>query len=133
MSLVRFGEQNRSRWIGVRPGYEGEQVKGAGSVVNTTGTVYTVPAGKVLLLFWAALNLTVAGVGRGRFYHASGGATVGDFLYLHVLTAVGAVHPAIITFPVPYEIPPGDTLVIASSTATLTARGSFGGILINNT
>lgn len=64
MANTLFAEHNRVATVGVRPGVSGEQVVKDIEGVAASTLVYTVPAGKTLLLFvsWMhCLNITAAG------------------------------------------------------------------------
>jgi len=50
MALMNFREPNQVKWVGVRPAHNGEQINIGNFVVNGAVTLYTVPAGKILLL-----------------------------------------------------------------------------------
>jgi len=50
MSDALWCEPDRAKWVGVRPGLYGTKVNQRNQYGNSTGTSYTVPAGKTLLL-----------------------------------------------------------------------------------
>jgi len=50
MALMKFREDNQVRWVGTRPGHNGEQVFESGQANNNTVILYTVPAGNTLYL-----------------------------------------------------------------------------------
>jgi len=70
MAYTLFAEKNRVAWVGVRPGVYGDQVTVDG-VQNAVGTtiLYTVPAGKTLLMFdsWSTIGMGVA-AGQDIFF-----------------------------------------------------------------
>ena len=123
-------EPNQVKWIGVRPGHNGIQVIENNAANNAVVIIYTVPAGKLFLLF-------------GYFYHQY--ATAASTGYLAVYNAVPAdVHhlaggqsPAVSVFAVtrdytvPLEFPAGYSFRISSSAAGMYVQCSIDGILID--
>ncbi len=64
MANTLFAEKNRAAWLGVRPGVYGEQLVKDIEAVAIDTVVYTVPVGKMLLMFvsWIhCFNSTAAG------------------------------------------------------------------------
>lgn len=59
MAVTKHREPNQAKWVGMRPGHNGEQVFEAGAVDNGTTILYTVPAGKVFC--WCGWNAVSAG------------------------------------------------------------------------
>lgn len=53
MAKMSHREQNMERWVGVRPGHNGEQIAAYYGVTDATTAVYTVPDGKTLFLVTA--------------------------------------------------------------------------------
>ena len=123
-------EPNRVKWIGVRPGHEGEQILEHGTANNATVIIYTVPADKLLLLY-------------GFSYNASG--TAGGTGFLSIYTAVPAVHRHLVygnfsantvvafgrDFVIPIEIPESYSVRVLSPAATMFVGISINGILID--
>ena len=68
-----YREPNQVKWIGVRPGHNGEQVIESDETTNVLSAIYTVPADKILLLFGYGLDVwsTVASAGSFYIYDAT--------------------------------------------------------------
>ena len=127
MARMGWREENRARWVGIRPAHEGEQVTRYDSMVNGTKVIYTVPAGKTLYLCNVAGGLTGAATGNACMALQSGGDNYYNLAQYRVQTAVGISAPFAVSFPIPIEVPAGDTIVLFSSAANLKIAGSFFG------
>lgn len=64
MAYMKFREGNRARWVGVRPGHDGEQVWDGAGFDNATVTVYTVPAGKRFFFTGYSFEYSTVGVNQ---------------------------------------------------------------------
>lgn len=127
MAFSLFAEHNKTAWIGIRPAVVGEPVSvdglqsGAGTVV-----LYTVPAGKTLLLFndWAITEASsAAGLDHTLgVYNAVPALTYRLFHFVN-LGATFSVSKAHARF-VPLEIPEGFSIRIV----VVAAAGMLAGI-----
>ena len=123
-------EPNRVKWIGVRPGHEGEQVIKYATATNAVVDIYEVPADKLLLIF-------------GYFLNAYGGAAGEGMLDLY--TAVPAFWKRLFwagvhvnndlavsrNYTIPIEVPAGYFVSVESSIAACVIKAGFDGILID--
>ena len=130
MAVTVHREPNQVKWIGVRPGHNGEQILEHGTANNATVIIYTVPADKLLLLY-------------GFSYNVSG--TAGNTGFLSIYTAVPAVHRHLVygnfsantvvafgrDFVIPIEIPAAYSVRVLSPAATKYVGVSINGILID--
>ena len=48
---IVWNETNQAQWVGIRPGYYGDQLTAYGTANAATTVLYTVGVGKVLLIF----------------------------------------------------------------------------------
>ena len=132
MANTLFSEKNKAAWIGVRPGVYGEQIAVNGEAVNQTVVLYTVPAGKTLLVFNTRLSVTGAagGGGNAALKHSSG--VPADIYSLHHCNVVAPGNPVAQTLArfVPYEIPAGHLVRLTSSNANTGALAGFEGLLV---
>ena len=120
-------EPNRVKWIGVRPGHEGEQVLiHIDFAVNTL--LYTVAADKLLLLFdW---QITLVGNVAAGAYLSLRTAVPATYYHLgYASSTVGAPGQfASNSLNVPIEVPATYNIYL---TTTQTVRGGIHGILID--
>ncbi len=123
-------EPNMARWVGIRPGHGGVQVSGASSKANGYETLYTVGAGKILLIFSWYLSSASSAAGGSSFYIRDGAAAEVHRLCRHGFLAAGVLSNSGERF-IPYEVPAGYTLDLYTSAATISAYGGFDGILID--
>lgn len=127
MSLMKFREPNQVKWVGVRPGHNGTQIKAEAIAVNNTQVLYTVTAGKMLYL--CTLNWQVdsnVGGGNTLIYHYNSGSVL-----QHVFVSIGQFSAPVlantISFWPPYEMASGDYIQIWSPNAgTSLYCGIFG-------
>ena len=127
MAVAKFREPNRARWVGVRPGHDGEQVMILGAIVNATAIVYTVPAGKMLYLCeWMLADMDNA---TGAMYFSIRNVAdvwVRDLAGIRIVVASSWISDHGNAWP-PIEVPAGYDLYAYSSGAGLTARCSAHG------
>ena len=123
-------EPNQVKWVGVRPGHNGEQVVKWGDANNNLVVLYTVPADKLLLIFGYFIS-----------YHGS----VAGYGYLDVYTAVpaiwkrlygGAVNvgedfSATRDYSIPIEVPATYTVRVQSTVLGCYIDAGIDGILID--
>ncbi len=133
MAATVYAEHNQVKWVGVRPGVEGEQIVKSGEQANGTNVLYTVPAGKVLLIFQTYVTgiATAASGGRAQLRHTTDvPATI--YMFGNVLTNAdnGGTSIVLARF-VPYECLAGTLISLYSSVAAIIAGGGFEGILID--
>ena len=127
MAKMSWREANRCRWVGIRPAHEGEQVTAYDTAANQTKILYTVPAGKTLYLCNVAGGLTGAAAGNACMALQSGGDNYYILAQYRVQSAAGISAPFGVSFPIPIEVPAGDTIILYSSAANLIIYGSFFG------
>ena len=60
---IKFNENNQVKYVGIRPGYYGDQLTAYNVAVGATVTLYTVPANKILFVFNSWLVATSSGGG----------------------------------------------------------------------
>ncbi len=125
MALMLFREQNRVKWIGVRPGHNGTQVYAANSVTHGTTTIHTVTAQKTLhITYWYVdVNSRLTG---GAVYLAArvdGGVFIA-FLDTETFSAAGHANTACpLTYPI--EVPAGCVINIFSSSDNIDISAGF--------
>ena len=125
-----FREQNQVKWIGVRPGHNGEQAFGINNCVNVRAVVYTVPADKIFLWtgYAATMSGTVTGNGDIEMWSAAPALTrVFISMYYQIGTSFGLTND----FSIPIELIAGESIRIISSAATNPLYCSAWGILID--
>ena len=127
---TKWREGNRARWVGIRPGHNGEQVQGSGSKSNGYDTLYTVGAGKVLFVFNWWMTTYATGAGSGYIMVRDTVPAVVAVFCRHAYTAAGSLSTCSGRF-VPWEVPEGYTVEVYSSAAVVSAYGGFDGILID--
>jgi len=130
MAVAKFREPNRARWVGIRPGHDGEQVVKHGWAVNVgTFLFYTVTAGKVLLLdewFWTCQG---AAANESSFYIRDTADVV--WLRLTQICSVPAFYLSggnALSFPI--EVPAGYDICASNTVATTYQGCHFHGIEI---
>ena len=123
-------EPNQVKWIGVRPGHNGDQIHEYGTAVGATTVVYTVPADKILLLFGFNLitSCTVAGTASLGIYTAVPA--------LHRYLSAGTVRANFSMtisqdYVVPIEIAAAYSIRAISPAGTLDITACINGILID--
>ena len=124
-------EPNMVKWIGVRPGHNGEQVWESGELLALGNTLlYTVAAGKLLLLFDVNLSIqtSAASVEGGLLVYDAVPAIVDYFLHFRVPPNFSVTDST--AFWVPYEIPATYTVRLIASAAGY-VYGGFHGVLID--
>ena len=130
MAVTVHREPNRVKWIGVRPGHEGEQILKSATVVNGNATLYTVPADKLLLLFnWG--------------FSAGASAALSDYFlirdeldatYLELFYSTISANTTVSTggsMYLPMEIIAGYDFYLVSAAATTRVSAFIHGILID--
>jgi hypothetical protein len=133
MAYTLFAEKNRVAWSGVRPGVYGEQVTidSALSAVGST-TLYTVPAGKTLLLFnswWAVEAGAAAGIDITYGVYDAVPALI--YRLCRFFNAGGSVASALAAARwIPLEMPAGYSLRMSLAVGGSIA-GGFEGILVD--
>jgi len=133
MANTIFAEKNKIAWVGIRPGVYGEQVLGYGTANNGTTIIYTVPAGKTLLLFDTFVQYysgtTPGGTVTLRIRNAAD-ATVYNIYYV-VVPLNGRQGTACNSRWIPIEVPENYDIVLVSSGAAAYASCHIEGILID--
>ena len=118
MSDMHFREPNQVKWMGTRPGHNGEQVIENNTANNATAIVYTVPAGKTLFLTTAVLAGfgTAASINNFGSIYDSTPAQWREIGRLPVFANGGTAYAA--SFNPPLEVPTGYTVRITSGVAS---------------
>lgn len=108
MAYARYREENIVNWVGVRPGHNGEQIHVHLSVPAADwAIVYTVGAGKVLLLDYAFLCSAIAGAATQYLsVYTDAPAELARILAGYQAAAVSGI-PKSASFWPPIEIPAG--------------------------
>ena len=139
MAIVSVGpaywnEANQVKWVGVRPGYYGQQILISESRVNTVKQLmYTVPAGKVLLIFHTSVTLSINGVGAFESWiwiEDDGAAT---YHYVGYVKGCGATanNNSVSDRFSPLIVPAGYTLNLSCIGPTNYATCDIEGILVD--
>ena len=123
-------EPNQVKWVGVRPGHNGEQINRCNTVDNGTVILYTVPADKLLLIHYHYASGFAAANGILSFsIFDAVPANVGEIWQARFRTAEGWGVAVSHFFPI--EIPTGYSLRLISDTVGVTINAGFHGILID--
>ena len=123
-------EPNRVKWIGVRPGHNGEQVLEHGEAIGATVVLYTVPATKILLLFGFTCGMSCSANGVGTLGIYTDVPVLHRYLFFSSVQANNAVAGCR-DYSIPIEIPAGYSIRAISAAATLGVRAVIDGILID--
>lgn len=129
MALTSHREQNRERWVGVRPAHDGEQVMKYTGATNNTVIIYTVPAGKTLLLWDWVHDTFTNGAAIGQIAARDDADVAFAYISTHSFGAAGTKIGSL-AYSVPIELYAGYDVVIISNIAGCTSRGMIHGILI---
>ncbi len=128
----KFREPNRSRWWGMRPAHDGDNVDIQKSANNATVVIYTVPDGKVLMLCSSSIMAVPLAVGSTYIRWNDDAGTLVRYLgNVSCLTAVGAHTTSHLMFWPPIEIPAGHAIVVFSGAAGITGFGAIHGWVEN--
>ena len=127
MSAMKYRDDNKVLWRGIRPAHNGNQIIKRVSVVNGSSIVHTVSAGKTLYLTqWRfSSQTTVAGL-YGNIHVRDGGDVILYYMDDILMAAIGEYGNAVGLF-FPIEIPAGYDVVVQSSGVGLDARGFIHG------
>ena len=129
MAVMGFREPNMARWVGVRPGHDGQQLVVLGSATNVQTTiVYTVPAGNLLLLCGIVLSAHGAAVNLSDLYVRNSADVLQYYMWEHYWPSDYGFAWAHSYYP-PIEIPAGWDVVVANGIAASYVRSSINGIL----
>lgn len=127
MAFMEFREPNQVKWVGVRPGHNGEQVLEYAIAQNSTPILYTVPAGKVFYLCGYSLN-TWDTVGVATLRLVIYDDTPAAWKYLqYLISSANSGQSITKSYWPPLEIPSGYSVRLESAVATATVRGSIHG------
>jgi hypothetical protein len=132
MANTLFAEKNRVNWIGVRPGVYGEQIlKHAENVVVDT-ILYTVPAGKTLLMFgcWIQPQFSTAAGAVSLLIRDLLDATVYIAIRAVSISGVGDIQASVRDFTIPIEIAAGFDIFIDITAAGCPSSVGIEGLLI---
>ncbi len=129
MGFMKFREANQVKWVGTRPGHNGEAAYATIGNSNGLNILYTVPVGKTLFLTWSMLGcLTIANGYMYMEWTDAGGARQ---LFIHVIAGniAGGVDDTSDSFSPPFEIPAGHLIRVFNSDASMTIYASVYGWL----
>ena len=129
MARMGWREENRARWVGIRPAHEGTQVFGNGETNNATAIIYTVPVGKTFYLtgFHASVSPIAGGFGWLAVFNA---AAVRQFdLYAMGSGTAGRGFGVAVGLTFPLELAAGESLRIFSSAGNFYVHGAVWGWL----
>lgn len=125
---MQFREENRARWIGVRPGHEGSQILLAASKANGSQTIYTVPAGKIFMLCHAGLLALPVATGNAQLRIYDDAAVLTAYLLSSETLGGGTEHSATHdSYWPPIELSEGWYITVYSNAAGVTAYGYIHG------
>ena len=126
-----FREPNQVKWIGVRPGHNGEQVLEGfiAGAINFTA-IYTVPANKMFMMTYAALSNTLNIGGNAYLCIYDDTPAIWRVLFgrLNIVNVPG--RGCIATFNPPIELPEGYSVRVYQS-ALIGTIGSVHGFVID--
>lgn len=126
---ITYREDNKVKWVGVRPAHNGDQIVGkAINISNETETMYTVPANKILYLthYWHFTWASAAGV--AQIYIAD--AVPALYYRLSWMEDDGAFRFGIAgNYDPPLELGEGYTIKIQTNVAGVETAGGFVGWL----
>jgi hypothetical protein len=133
MSVTLFSHKNKLDWVGVRPAVYGEQVIVSGSAINQISLLYTVPAGKTLLLFnnWHKRYSSAVGAQNGSLSIWTAVPALVYTLSQDTQNIAGAVNVISTARSIPIEIPEGYLIRLIETTAAGSSWAGIEGILIN--
>lgn len=133
MANTIFSENNRAAWIGVRPGVYGEQILKYAEGVAVDTVLYTVPAGKTLLMFgcWICPQYSTAAGSGSILIRNAADVTVYIPVRAVVSSASGALSASVRDLSIPIEIAAGFDVVIDISAAGAPVSGGFEGLLVD--
>lgn len=133
MALMRFREENRVKWVGVRPAHDGTfHSEHLAQAVVAWGNVYTVGAGQTLYLTHTFLTGRSAAVSGWFAMRITVGAA-DHYIYRIGISANADTETGLATshyFPI--EVLTTDTVDIYVSALGIVAYGGFNGFLVNN-
>jgi len=130
---ITWNEENQVKWVGIRPGYHGDQVTAYNSVAAGTAIVYTVPAGKTLLIFNTSMSVSrnAVGVSPAYFILRDSGDVLVHEIYKIYVNGVGSVISVSTARYSPLIAPADYDITIQSGIAADNVAGSFEGILVD--
>ena len=123
-------EPNQVKWIGVRPGHNGEQILEHNQASNNTVIIYTVPADKLLLIFDYFISLYGAVNVQGTLALYTDVPALWKYLYDGAVRANNDISIAHNYGIIPVELPAGYSIRI-TSTAVAAVTAGIHGILID--
>lgn len=133
MALPEWNENNKIKWVGVRPGFDGDYLSVHGAISNAALTLYTIPVGKGFLLFNYSVNIRSNGAANGTIGYFqvldSGSATIHMFLVANILQ--NDTKHTNGNLSIPMEFVAGDFFQLYSPNALLESYASITGVLID--
>lgn len=125
--MMNFREANQVKWVGIRPGHNGEQIAKHHVAVNTTAIIHTVTSGKTFYLSSASYMIYYTGAG----FAIMSVRDLSDVAVYHLGMGYKAANDPTITlpisFPQPLEIPAGYDIYLQSLAADLHVFGFIHG------
>lgn len=131
MAIAAHHEDNMAKWVGVRPGHNGEQVGGYDGVANGDVILYTVPADKILLIFNWSLTANSAAAAVFAFLGIRDALDVQTHALGQLRLKNSMPNSIVGSRYIPYEVPEGYDVYVSSNSADCSAYGTFDGILID--
>ena len=127
MAAMAFREPNQVKWVGTRPGHNGEQVEKYNTATNGTAIVHTVTAGKTLYLVSAIIFPAAVNSGVGTVFIRD----LLDAVWTYLVGMTGALNFGLIGQTLslyhPIEVPEGYDICVLSGGAGLTVYGAIHG------
>ncbi len=130
---IVWNEDNQVKYVGIRPGYTGDHLTAYDSANNGTVVIYTVPVGKILLLFNSRLSGEGSIIGGGAVLLWLTNAVPANLYLIEHLPFTGTLSHTVIGHSrfVPIPCPAGYTITVASPAATQWGYGGIEGILVD--
>ncbi len=131
LNPIKFNENNQVKYIGIRPGYHGDQLTAYNVAAGATVTLYTVPADKILFVFQSWLVATSSGGGTmsGYMWLRDAGLTIQHWVHHVDDNTSGLVDRQELARFSPLELPEGWSLLVNSDNASFDVTGGIEGIL----
>lgn len=119
---------DRTKWVGTRPGYNGTQIFVSANALGATVILYTVPAGKVFLLFNYSRHLRDTVAGSLASFSIRNGAGLLQYMLNQEMSVIGPSSYFGSSFQFPMELTEAWYIQIDSNAATCHIRGNIHGI-----
>ena len=123
-------EPNMVKWVGIRPGHNGEQVIEFASGANVQTTVYLVPATKLFLWYGWRLTIRGAAISTGQLEIWSAVPALKHTI-IHIYTQANVAYSAGDRFDPPLELSAGESIRMITLAAGVVMNVGIDGILID--